>query len=170
MRTQSRLTVTGFNETGVGWEQDACVHELFKEQAALSPDRCVVNDEGTVLTYRALDERANAVATRLRALGIGTGATVGMRLDRSADAIVAMLGVLGAFPFSRDFVASPAHLDGACRGTLESTHSLSIELVVEDGDGHLRATRSSVAPHVLIAIPWTTLPFDTGCGSQLEPA
>jgi len=45
------------------------------------------------LTYRDLNERANHLAHRLRRLGAGPEARVGVLMERSAEALVAVLGV-----------------------------------------------------------------------------
>jgi amino acid adenylation domain-containing protein len=75
---------------------DVPVHGLFEAHVARCPDRCAVVYEDGCLTYRALDERANAIAAQLRSRGIGAGAAVGIRLERSLDMIVAIVGVLKA--------------------------------------------------------------------------
>jgi amino acid adenylation domain-containing protein len=46
------------------------------------------------LTYAELELRANQLAHRLRALGVKPGMRVGLLLDRSADAIVGLMGIL----------------------------------------------------------------------------
>ncbi|TKK87203.1 amino acid adenylation domain-containing protein [Herbidospora galbida] len=52
----------------------------------------VRSDHGT-LTYRELNERADALAARLRAAGVRRDDVVGVRVPRSPDMVVAMLGV-----------------------------------------------------------------------------
>ena len=52
--------------------------------------------QGVVMTYRELDQRANQLAHRLVALGVGPEAPVGVMMERSLDLIVALLGVLKA--------------------------------------------------------------------------
>jgi amino acid adenylation domain-containing protein len=56
----------------------------------------VVDDAGRRLTYRQLDASANALALRLRALGVRPGVLVGICHDRSAAAIVGALAALRA--------------------------------------------------------------------------
>ena len=48
------------------------------------------------LTYTELDTRANQLAHHLRSLGVRAGSRVGLLLDRSADAIVGLMGILKA--------------------------------------------------------------------------
>ncbi|WP_133169230.1 non-ribosomal peptide synthetase, partial [Streptomyces sp. MH60] len=70
------------------------VPELFEQQLAVDPDAPAVLCGGTRLTYRELDERANRLAHALRGRGVGAESLVGLALPRSADLVVAMLGIL----------------------------------------------------------------------------
>ncbi len=56
------------------------------------PPSCLEGD--TVLSYREVDERANRLARHLRSRGVETGHLVGLLVERSPDAIVAILAVL----------------------------------------------------------------------------
>ncbi|MCX5199524.1 non-ribosomal peptide synthetase [Streptomyces sp. NBC_00249] len=72
------------------------VHELFAAQAARTPDAVAVRSDETTLTYRALDERADRLAHHLVTLGVKPGAPVAVLLERSAEAVVALLATLKA--------------------------------------------------------------------------
>ncbi|HEX7242942.1 MAG TPA: AMP-binding protein, partial [Longimicrobiaceae bacterium] len=72
------------------------IQELFSEQAARTPDAVAVESEGERITYAELEHRANRLARALRRIGVGPERLVGIALDGSVDAIVAMLGVLKA--------------------------------------------------------------------------
>ncbi|MEO8033843.1 MAG: amino acid adenylation domain-containing protein, partial [Acidobacteriota bacterium] len=74
----------------------ATIAEAFEAQAARTPDRIAVKSGDRVLTYRDLDERANRVARALRDRGVGPEVRIGLHLQRSADVVVAILGVLKA--------------------------------------------------------------------------
>ena len=52
--------------------------------------------QGVAVTYAELDRRANQLAHRLVALGVGPEVPVGVMMERSLDLIVALLGVLKA--------------------------------------------------------------------------
>ncbi|MFP5289028.1 MAG: amino acid adenylation domain-containing protein, partial [Thermoanaerobaculia bacterium] len=77
----------------------ALLHRLFEAWAASEAsgvDRTAVTCEGAHLTYRELDARANRLAHALIAEGVRPGDLVGLRLERSLDLVVAVLGVLKA--------------------------------------------------------------------------
>lgn len=73
---------------------DVLVHELAEASADRTPDAVALVFEDQSLTYRQLDTRANQLAHRLRAAGIGPGDLVGISLPRSLDLVVAQQGVL----------------------------------------------------------------------------
>ncbi|MFI6477258.1 AMP-binding protein [Nonomuraea sp. NPDC050663] len=77
-----------WNDTAVA-PDDRSVAQLVLEQAARTPGSFAVDD----LTYRDLVTRAGGLAERLRGQGIGPGDLVAVRLPRSADMVVALLGV-----------------------------------------------------------------------------
>ncbi len=70
--------------------------ELFAAVADAAPDAPAVIDEGEVWSYRRLDEASNRLAWRLISLGVGRETPVGVALDRSAELLVALLGILKA--------------------------------------------------------------------------
>src|SRR6476660_9308825 len=67
---------------------------LFAAQVARTPEAVAVSFEGRSVTYRELDEAANRLAHLLCGCGVGPGACVALLLERSAQAVVAMLAVL----------------------------------------------------------------------------
>ncbi|MBY0286649.1 MAG: AMP-binding protein, partial [Mycobacteriaceae bacterium] len=72
------------------------VPALFTEQVARAPEAVAVTFEGRSLTYRELDEAANRLAHQLVGYGVGPGACAALLLERSMQAVVAMLAVLKA--------------------------------------------------------------------------
>jgi amino acid adenylation domain-containing protein len=75
---------------------DRGVHRQFEAQASRTPEAVAVASAGATLTYRALNERATALAHRLRALGVGPEVLVGLCLERTPDLLVGLLGILKA--------------------------------------------------------------------------
>jgi amino acid adenylation domain-containing protein len=72
------------------------IHEWFERQACATPDAPALSAGGSSMTYTELNRRADDVAQRLRELGVTSGDRVAIRLPRSAEAIVAILGALKA--------------------------------------------------------------------------
>src|ERR1700757_4685961 len=72
------------------------VPELFAAQAARTPAAVAVTVGDLSMTYRELDEAANRLAHLLAAQGVGPGRCVALLMERSVEAIVAMLAVLKA--------------------------------------------------------------------------
>ncbi|MEP7012253.1 MAG: amino acid adenylation domain-containing protein [Acidobacteriota bacterium] len=90
--------VTEWNDTAVRWPGGAHgnLYELFAAQCERTPDAPAVVFSEERLTYRELALRANALAWRLRRLGVRQDAVVGVLLDRSLEMVVALYGVLAA--------------------------------------------------------------------------
>jgi amino acid adenylation domain-containing protein len=92
---RDRLLST-WNATSAEFPAERCVHDLFEAQAASNPEAVAAELDGQSLTYGELDRRANRLAHRLRELGVGPEAPVGICLERSLETAVALLGVLKA--------------------------------------------------------------------------
>jgi amino acid adenylation domain-containing protein len=107
-----RDQLAAWNATAVDEGTPATLTELFARQVARVPERVAIVAGGGAITYKELNERANQLAHALRARGVGPGVPAGLLLDRSADALVGLLGILksgGAYlPLSVD--APPARL------------------------------------------------------------
>jgi non-ribosomal peptide synthetase component F len=88
-----REQLAAWNRTDASYPADECIHELFEAQAARTPEAVAVVCDGRSLTYRELNRRANRLANRLRALGVGPEVLVGLYLERSPDLMVGVLGV-----------------------------------------------------------------------------
>jgi amino acid adenylation domain-containing protein len=71
-----------------------CLHQLFADQAARSPEAIAVVSEQERLTYGQLEARSNQLAHELIDRGVGPGSLVGMCLERSVDLPVAIFAVL----------------------------------------------------------------------------
>lgn len=72
---------------------DLSLVDLFAAQVARTPDAVAVRDARRALTYAELDQRSHQLAHYLRGHGVGAGDMVGIRLSRSVDLAVAMLGI-----------------------------------------------------------------------------
>jgi len=76
--------------------RDLFLQQRFEAQSCLTPDAVAVFDEEESLSYEALNRRANRLAHRLIALGVGPDARVAICLQRGIEMIVCLLAVLKA--------------------------------------------------------------------------
>ena len=84
-----------WNRTAVKYPQH-CLHELFEEQAARTPEAVAVEYEGRQLTYRELDRQANQLAHYLQALGVKPEMRVALCVERGLEMIVGLMAILKA--------------------------------------------------------------------------
>jgi amino acid adenylation domain-containing protein len=85
-----------WNATARPYPAGACVHELFRAQAARTPDAVALVWGGERRAYAELERRANRLSHALLRRGVGPEVRVGICLPRTLDLVPAMLGVLGA--------------------------------------------------------------------------
>jgi amino acid adenylation domain-containing protein len=74
----------------------APVNRLIEAQVQRTPDRIAVTCMGSSLTYHDLNARANRLARVLQARGVGPDEPVAIVLERSLDAVVAVVAVMKA--------------------------------------------------------------------------
>jgi amino acid adenylation domain-containing protein len=74
--------------------QDFRFDTAFEQQVARTPGAIALRANAETVTYAELDARANGVANHLRAMGVGSGAFVGLYVERSIGAVAALLGIL----------------------------------------------------------------------------
>ncbi|MCF4994542.1 amino acid adenylation domain-containing protein [Pseudomonas syringae] len=88
---------------------EQCIHQAIARQVAEAPDALAVTFGTTRLTYAELDARANRVAHKLVALGVGPEVRVGVAMPRSEQLLIALLAVFkagGAYvPLDPDYPA-----------------------------------------------------------------
>ncbi|HET7461733.1 MAG TPA: amino acid adenylation domain-containing protein, partial [Longimicrobium sp.] len=98
---------------------ERCVHQLFEEWAARTPDAVALVAGGETLSYGELNRRANRLAHHLRALGVGPETRVAVCAERSREMVVGPLAVLkagGAF-----VPLDPVHPDERLRYLVEDS-------------------------------------------------
>ncbi len=116
------------------------VVEMIDDVAARHPDRQAVASSGRSLTYSDLDAASSQLARRLVRAGVASGAPVGLHLPRSADLVVAILGILkaGAAYVPLDPTYPRAHVTGLIEatgiGTIVSDSPLADSLAEALGD------------------------------------
>ncbi len=72
------------------------IHQLFELHAEQSPQAFALLFENQTLTYRELNSRANQLAHRLLKRGVKANTLVALRVERSIEMVVGMLGILKA--------------------------------------------------------------------------
>jgi len=72
------------------------LHRLLAPAVARAPGATVLECQERTLTYGALDEMSNRLANVLRRHGVATGDRVGIDLDKSVEAVIAIFGILKA--------------------------------------------------------------------------
>jgi amino acid adenylation domain-containing protein len=109
-----------------GASRTVCVHHPFEARAARTPHAVAIVDGTATLTYGELEARANRLAHALIRRGAGPEVRVGVCLERSAELVVGLLGILKAGAayvpldpnYPRERIA--ATLDDACAPLLVS--------------------------------------------------
>jgi amino acid adenylation domain-containing protein/non-ribosomal peptide synthase protein (TIGR01720 family) len=94
--TEHQQLLVEWNDTGVDYPKDACIHQLFESQVERTPEAVAVVFGEQQLTYRQLNERANSLAHYLRSLGVGPDILVAICMERSVEMVVGLLGILKA--------------------------------------------------------------------------
>ena len=94
--TEKQRLLVAYNDTGVDYATDKCLHQLVAEQVARDGERIAVICGDERLTYRELNARSQDLALYLQSLGVGPDRLVGLCMDRSPDLVVGLLGILQA--------------------------------------------------------------------------
>ena len=88
--------ISTFNSTEVPYEKSSTVIDLFRRQAAQTPDaECLVYKDRK-FSYREVDRITDALAARLAASGMKRGSVVGILIPRCEYMLLSSLGVLKA--------------------------------------------------------------------------
>ncbi len=104
-RRLSALRLLGGDERAqllAGWNPPprvaprTCVHELFAEAAARTPDAAALVSGSASVTYAELDHRSDVLARALRERGVRPETAVGLCVERSVEMVAAVLGILKA--------------------------------------------------------------------------
>jgi amino acid adenylation domain-containing protein len=147
--------LTGFNDTGSTAGPDLCLHQLFAAQAARVPDQVALIAPDARLTYRELDERADRLAHRLRALGLRPERLAGVLMDRTADLIVTLLAV---------------HKAGGAYAPLDPSYPKSrVLLMLETARATVLVTRRRLAEPFVDELPAGTRTVFLDPGWEEEP-
>jgi amino acid adenylation domain-containing protein len=93
-KAEERQLLFTWNDYKRDYGKHRLVHHAVEEHARLRPGNIAVRSGSKTLTYGELNCRANQLAHRLRKLGIGPEAIVGICSERSVEMMIALLGIL----------------------------------------------------------------------------
>src|SRR5262245_55175540 len=85
-----------WNNTAAAYRKEKSIHELFEAQVERTPNNIALSFENQQLSYRDVSGKANQLADRLRAIGVGPETLVGLYVTRSLEMVVGLLGILKA--------------------------------------------------------------------------
>ncbi len=163
--------VNDWNRSDTAYPREHCVHQLFEAQALAQPDVVAVQFNDQALSYGELNRRANRLAHRLIAAGVGPDVLVAVHVERSADMVVSLLATLkagGAYvPLDPQFPADRLAFmleDSRARVLLTQPHLLGqlaqpqglTVLLVEDAEGAEHNPQVNVTPEHLAYVIYTS--------------
>ncbi|WP_441346509.1 amino acid adenylation domain-containing protein [Pseudomonas rhodesiae] len=95
-RDERHRIVHGWNATAQAYPLHRCVHHLIETQVERTPEAPALYFAEQSLSYAELNRRANRLAHRLIALGVGPDVLVGLAVERCVEMVVGLLAVLKA--------------------------------------------------------------------------
>ncbi|WP_231421813.1 non-ribosomal peptide synthetase [Pseudomonas sp. Leaf59] len=94
--TERQHLLHTLNHSPTSYADTALIHQQVEAHAAAHPDAIALRYDQQRVTYRQLNERANQVAHRLLAQGIRADDRVAICVERGAEMIIGLLGILKA--------------------------------------------------------------------------
>ncbi|MCP5140704.1 MAG: amino acid adenylation domain-containing protein [Chromatiales bacterium] len=91
-----RKILHDWNDTAAPYPERTSLHDAFLEQARRVPEAPALHTTTGLWSYARLEERSAELAADLTACGLQPGMPVGLCMPRSAEAVVALLGILRA--------------------------------------------------------------------------
>jgi amino acid adenylation domain-containing protein len=93
---ERRQLLHDWNPSEPSFQQDVSLHHLFEAQVDRNSSAIAITFENEQMTYGELNRRANQLAHRLRALGVGPEVLVGLCVERGIELVIGILGILKA--------------------------------------------------------------------------
>jgi amino acid adenylation domain-containing protein len=91
-----RGQLAAWSSTQADYREEKLLHRAFAAQRVRTPDRVALAWEGGAMSHGELGRRAERLAVRLRAAGVGPEARVAVCMERSPEMMIALLAVLEA--------------------------------------------------------------------------
>ena len=151
--------MAAWNDTVMPYPSRECLHQLIERQSALAPRRDALWCGQTRLSYAALNGKANALACRLRELGVLPGQVVAVIMPPCVEVPLSFLAIMkaGAAFAPLDINWPPARLQGALEAmghplVLAGPHGLGGETAALVAHTRVRAEALALAPDLGIAM------------------
>ncbi|HEU4555733.1 MAG TPA: amino acid adenylation domain-containing protein [Chitinophaga sp.] len=97
MLPAERIQLLGaFNSTQTVYPEGKTFLDMFREQVTAQPNHTALTFNGEPLTYNELDEKSNQLAHYLIKKGVAPETLVPICLERSAEMIISIMGILKA--------------------------------------------------------------------------
>lgn len=93
---EEKLLYVSLNERKLLYKLNKTIPEIFYQAAKSFEDRIALSFDGGSLTYRELNERSNQIAHLLLSNGLKKGDFVALVMERSQEALIALLGIMKA--------------------------------------------------------------------------
>ncbi|NEN94404.1 MAG: aminotransferase class III-fold pyridoxal phosphate-dependent enzyme [Moorea sp. SIO3I7] len=93
---QMELIGAGLNNFQIPYPREKTVHELFEIKAKEKAEAVALIYGQQILSYEALNVKANQLARYLKTLGVKPEMPIGIYLERGIDSIIAQLAILKA--------------------------------------------------------------------------
>ncbi|MDZ8050439.1 MAG: MupA/Atu3671 family FMN-dependent luciferase-like monooxygenase [Aulosira sp. ZfuVER01] len=139
-----------WNQTAQPFPSELCIHELFEQQVARTPDAIAIAFADRQLTYRELNAQANQLAHYLRLCGVGPDVLVGLHIERSHQMMVALLAIHkagGAYlPLDPDFPQD------------------RLAFMLQDSQTPVIVTQQKLIPNLVVEHDARIIPIDTMWG------
>lgn len=167
-QAERQRVLEDWNRTDRDYPHEALTQDAFLAHATRTPDRVALRTTATTLTYGELAARASRIAHVLRARGASRGQRIGLCVERGADMLAAVLGILesGAayVPLDPAFPAERLRfmVDDAQLALLVSTNLLAPTL----GLPRERQVLLDLDADAIASAPPSRLPVD---GSRAQP-
>jgi amino acid adenylation domain-containing protein/thioester reductase-like protein len=94
--SEKHLLLEEFNATDYPYPAEKSIVQLFREQVAAHPRDIALVFEDNELTYREVDKKSNQLASFLIAQGVRRQEIVALKVGRSFNMVIGILGILKA--------------------------------------------------------------------------
>ncbi len=165
---EKQTVLNSWNKTNVPFSTNKCVHHLFSEQVAKTPDWTAISMGSESLSYQELDKLSDKVAGLLSTQGVRKDSRVAICLPRSLELPVSMMGVMKA---GGGYVPiDPAYPKERISLILDDSDADIViakketENLINDGDTPVLLIESV---HDLTKAPSSFVPLDKAIPSQL---